>query len=67
METSPLQRRLNVADEVYRYTFDVLCSLITDTNVVSYPHYSRDECESTLNRLKSILEMMEKQVERMED
>jgi len=55
------------ADLVYRHTFNALAELLQYGNVINMHCNNRDECEKTLDIIKSIVETMNKQIERMEN
>jgi len=56
-----------MSDQVYRYTFNVLAELLLYGNVIDSHCRTREECEKTLESLKSIVETMKKQFEKMEN
>lgn len=58
---------MTLADDVYRYTFNVLAELIVYGNVINTHCRTREECEETMERLVSVIETMKKQIDRMEN
>lgn len=58
---------MSTADVVYRHTFNVLAELLQYGNVINIHCHNREECEKTLDTIKSIVETMNKQIERMEN
>lgn len=58
---------MNSGDIVYRHTFNTLAELLLYGNVINSHCFSREECERCLDTIKSIVETMAKQLDKMEN
>lgn len=53
-------------DSKYRFAFNELAAVILYDNVVNSNCWSRDDCEQTVNAVVSIIERMQKLIDKME-